>query len=256
MDIFKQIYGDDVLEQMRILMWQYGITDEESILMFLATMGVESWYGTSVIEGMNNYKNLEDNEVRKGYMYKYNDEDKAKIDSNLGIGLVQVTGAVNQSAFIRDKYDSLDDGDPMKEIMENYFGESKLTDSNENPEPLDNSAGFIYTYYPIEVSMWFWTEAEIRYNTCLNEFIVEHKEDNAYNTFLCSQMMINGSDYKIDALHRFASYRQNCIVTESSKYNTGYAFSCPDEPETGDKGPRNWKEREEDWLAIMKMIGD
>ncbi len=250
MDTFKQIYGDDVLLQMRILMWKYNITDEASILMFLSTMGEETGHGTSVIQGMDNYGNLEDNEVRKSYMYKYKEEDKAKIDSDLGIGLVQVTGAENQSAFIRYKYASLDDRDPMKGIMDNYFGESEIEGSN----PLDNSAGFIYTYYPIEASMWFWAEAEIRQDTNVNDFIVEHKEDNLYNTFMCSQMLTNGTKYKADALHRFARYSQDCVMTASPEYNTGYTFTCPDEPGRKDYGPNNWEERERDWLEAAKLL--
>ncbi len=199
---------------------------------------------------MGNYGNLEDNEVRKSYMYKYKEEDKAKIDSDLGIGLVQVTGAENQSAFIRYKYASLDDRDPMKGIMDNYFGESEIEGSN----LLDNSAGFIYTYYPIEASMWFWAEAEIRQDTNVNDFIVEHKEDNLYNTFMCSQMLTNGTAYKADALHKFACYSQDCVMTTSPEYPTGYTFTCPDEPERKDYGPNNWEERERDWLEAAKLL--
>lgn len=250
MNTFKQIYGENVLTQMRVMMWHYNITDEASILMFLSTMGVETGYGTSVIQGMepnDKYVNLEDLTVREDCR-RYN--KPPQIDSGRGIGLMQVTGGHNQSAFIRSKYDSLDDGDPMKEIMENYFGESAIKGS----DLLDNSAGFIYTYYPIEASMWFWAEAEVKVNTRINEFIVEHKEDNLYNVFMCSQMMTNGTNYGANSLNEFARHNQNCIMTASSEYNTGYTFTCPDEPYRKDYGPRNWEERERDWLEAVKLI--
>lgn len=155
---------------------------------------------------------------------------------------------------IRFKYDSLNDGDPMKEIMNNYFGESKFTDGEERSELLDNSAGFIYTYYPIEASMWFWAQAVVRPNTKINDFIVAHKEDNLYNTFMCTQMLTYGTEYGSDSLNGFATHEQNCIMTASSEYKSGYTFTCPDEPTRKDYGPRHWEERERDWLEAAKLI--
>lgn len=194
MDTFKEIYGEDVFEQMRGYMYEYGLTDEVSILMFLSTIGEETGYGTNVIQGQG-YQEY-DAEQRKQL------EEVPQIDNNKGIGLIQITGAT-QGYFIKDLYNSLEKGDPERVRIEEYF---KVTEEDLTGIPshelveLDNTAGFIYMYYPIEASIWFWAGykkncalfgEDTQTDYTINEYIVMFKEANLNNVFLGMQYTVN-----------------------------------------------------------------
>lgn len=261
-EAFKNIYGDDVFEQMKNQMYQYGITNRTSILMFLVTMGVETNWGRSVIQDSEDhpeYENFESAKQREELaeaVASALESGKSlenlglpHIDSGLGVGPVQVTGS-NQGSYIRDLYQSLDPNDPERKRIEDFFGVTgEYLEGLDEKEPanVDNAADYIYLYHPIEASMWFWDRG-----STVNDFIVNHQDDNLYNTFMCTQMMVNGTEYKLEALNRFAAYENNCIIKENSSYKTGYEFSCPDDgPDRISHGPNGWNARRDDWIQVL-----
>jgi len=262
MDTFKHIYGDDVLLQMRLLMWQYHITDETSILMFLSTMGEETGYGTSVIQGTgpnDKYADLEDLTER---VKRQMNNNIPRIDSDSGIGLVQVSNS-SQTEFIKFKYDSLDDGDYMKEIMEDYFGKEVLEEIDPDHEQLDNSAGFIYTYYPMEASMWYWGTLKEKVaifddkvpfgqiNYTINDYIAYYNESNANmdNVFLAVQYALNGrKGLGKDDLQDICKASEYILgenqATVSVNGNTANGL------------PNGWDERKADWDKAKGLMLD
>lgn len=258
MDTFKHIYGENVLTQMRVMMWQYNITDEASILMFLSTMGEETGYGTSVIQGTapdDKYVDLENLDERVDSLI---DNNPPQIDAGRGIGLVQVTD-ISQSNFIRWKYNSLPDGDSMKEIMYNYFGK----DAMEGSDRLDNSEGFLYTYYPIEASMWYWGALKEkvaifddsvplgRTNYTINDYIAYYNENSANmdNVFLAVQYALNG---------RKGLSRKNLqTICEKSDYVLGGNQTTISVGNNTASGlPNGWSDRKTDWDKAKGFMQD
>lgn len=216
-------------------------------------MGVETGWGKNVIQG-GKYEELESAEYRSILEEK---GEIPEIESSLGIGLVQVTGE-NQGSFIRDLYQSLPSDSPERAHIEEYFGvteEYMMSLHSWEPAAVENAAGYIYMYYPVEASTWYWAQWKDR-RTTINDFIVSHKDDNLYNTFMCTQMMLNGTRFVKEDLDRFAGYETNCVITTSSKYKTGYQFACPDEPEKLSYGPNGWGEREKDWNSAQGLLNE
>lgn len=95
-------------------MRQYGITDKTSILMFIATIGTESWYGTYVTEKYND-----------GYF-----DSKPYTKNTRGAGLIQLTGSVQKDflQYLRSK--AKDNSEKAKEL--DIYINSFYEKANEN----------------------------------------------------------------------------------------------------------------------------
>ena len=243
MSTFKEMYGENVIDKMQELMYEYGITDETSILMFLSTIGVETGYGESVIQDRKDdpTKDMKDGEL-------------PYISSNLGVGLLQITAFMNQERFIRDMYKSDKITSEEKHIFEKYFG--VITDDVVLDK--DKTAAFICKYYPIESAMWYWAVDKDK-GRVINDFIVKYKNANIENVFYVSQGLINGTDILARSLDRMAKSEIECVISEKcqegEEHETGYCFVHEEnEIIIHTYGPYGWGERVGDWDNAKKFL--
>ena len=176
-------YGGNFFSDLRESMYEAGIMDEKSVLMFLCSIGEETGYGTSLTEKYN-----EGGKV-VGNTYTINTR---------GAGLIQVTGET-QKEFMGYLKDTLSDG-TEKEEVENYW------EKYEGDRQIDNSYGdaakFIAENYAIESAIWFWgvTKKKVatfdrdgQTNMTINEFIESFSDRNPDNVFLATQYVVNGT---------------------------------------------------------------
>lgn len=253
MEMMKEVYGEDVIIEIRQTLKEFGIEDETSIAMFLATMAIESQYGQKRLEVQNG-----------GPTYT------AAVK---GAGLLQITGNT-QKEFL--EYMMEKEEDPiLKEKIEKYYEGFCIygkTENGDNKVVIEGKscAEFIAEEYPIYSSAWFWKECpkfiyQSETKISINSFI-EKMTDTAKskdNLFLFVQMKHNGTRYGGDALERFCQYEEDeivvvkgCIrdkVTEH-KTDTGYCFTVEPEPERHENAPNNWDERKAAWDAIKGVL--
>lgn len=240
MDTFKKVYGENVFEELRKYMYRYGITDEISILMLLATIGEETNYGLSVVQGQ--YGNPA--------LGMVGEEEIPDVSCTLGVGLLQVTSFENQQNFIKYKYFSLDADSEERKIFENVLGEIAQNDDLDS----EKTAGFICKYYPIESAMWFWAVYDDKGESA-NDFIVEYKDGNLFNVFYAVQGITNGTQIYMRSLKRIAECDTMYQIEPSSEYETGYRLFYEDEKATIETyGPYHWAERLEDWQNAEEVL--
>ncbi|MEE1255042.1 MAG: DUF4280 domain-containing protein [Lachnospiraceae bacterium] len=256
METFKRVYGENVLDEMKSLMYEYGITDEVSILMFLSTIGVESNYGANIVQGGN--------EQLDSAEYRENLEEVPDISSSKGIGLTQITGD-SQGYFIKELYLSLADGCEEKERILKYFNQTDeyfKSIPSYLPAELDNTTGFIYAYYPIESSMWYWGkndmqcasfEGEKQKNYSINDYVVKFKEKNKNNVFLASQYSLNSRPLKKGSKDRMSKGHVEGICNISEDIATKDSIEITIETGTYPM-PEGWKERMEDWTKASCLL--
>jgi len=257
LDTLEATYGDDCMERLKEYMYEYGITDEVSILMFLCTIGVESGYGAYILEerDKNNFGDIKS--------YSFNTK---------GAGLIQITGATQIAFLCYEKEELLKDGDDEKaaEIQKYIDGFYNKGSKVENEY---NVAQYIADNYAIEASTWFWAK-----NSCkefyLNDFIIENKNGNLFNLFLVSQYYVNATEFKKETLEFFVHSNvkcnvqyypgeENCKVNEiclnlnekPQNHSTDYCLTFVDgDIEKHSYGPRNWKERLADWNCAQNLM--
>ena len=248
MDLMKEAYGENVIIEIRQALKQFGIEDETSIAMFLATMTIESRYGKKRLEVQNG-----------GTIYT------AAVK---GAGLLQITGET-QKEFL--EYMMKKEEDPiLKEKIEQYYSgfcEYNGKDDRDNKVVIEGKtcAEFIADEYPIYSSTWFWKECpKFFYQSgkkiSINSFIEKMTDTarNKDNLFLFVQMKHNGTDYTSEALERFCQYEEDALVVPGCvnnglfghKVDTGYCFTLESEPERHDNAPYHWEERKAAWDAI------
>ncbi len=247
-DEFTNVYGEDVFEELKRCMKKYGIINSVSIAMFLATLNVESGRGEYRLE----YGGADESRYFK-VVVNYSGDVR-------GAGLIQLTGG-DQKAFLKDISKGLSDDDPMKATVDAYIN-GYSTDGRDNTYKDANgrtAAEFIADEYSVESAAWYWGGQE-KINKgggdteSLNDFAVEHADDNQHNTFAATQMAVNGTPYSGAALDRFSTSEKDCEIKSDSgcteqhtgNYHTGYCFTLEEGPGDNrhDYGPRDWEKRE------------
>ncbi len=252
MEKMKEAYGEDVIIEIRQSLKEFGIEDETSIAMFLATMAIESQYGQKRLEVQNG-----------GPTYT------AAVK---GAGLLQITGNT-QKEFL--EYMMEKEEDPiLKEKIEKYyegFCIYKKTDNGDNKVVIEGKtcAEFIAEEYPIYSSTWFWKECpKFFYQSgkkiSINSFIEKMTDTarNKDNLFLYVQMKHNGTNYFSEALEEFCQYEEDAVVVKGCirdeehlhKNNTGYCFTLESDPERHENAPYHWDERKAAWDAIKGVV--
>lgn len=255
MKTFKELYGEDVFEQMREGMYNYGITDKVSILMFLSTIGVETGHGEVIKEHFDGETTGDIKTYFKAMTYEY---------ETRGAGVMQITGAT-QKVFLEYIKENKSLNKEQIEELDRYIASFSTVTHYNNGEDIEatacslNVADYIVENYSVESAAWYWAVYRERGET-INNFAVEHKNDNLYNTFIGTQYMVNGTEYKLDRLNTFCEYKNNCKIVPNSacpehkNHMTGYCFTCPDEPDRHSYGPNGWAVRELDWLNAEKIL--
>lgn len=253
MDTFKELYGENVLDEIGRTLYRYGVKDETSIMMFMSTMGTETGYGTNIAQIVGE---LSDE-------YYQNNRDKSGvpvISSDVGVGLLQLTGE-NQLAFIKDLY--LSGGRNDKKKIEDYFGVSgndfKNLGRGEYPQ-LENAAGFIYENYPIESAAWEWGQNDMKFatfngngsqnNYSINEYVLQQAANgsNMDNVFLATQYTINGRQNftKVD-LNEICGQKKNLWTEGKESLSVNGNIS---------KFPNGWDDRNGDWQRAKGLMAD
>lgn len=243
-DMFYEVYGINAYDEMKRLMLMYNITNPISICMFLSTIPVECGHGKSKKEEGN-----EKDFNKNGYS-----------ETTKGAGMIQLTKYVQQE-FFEYLLESKDLSEKESEEVEAYkYGFEEKDGILRNY--YNNSSKYIMDNYPIESAMWYW--AKRNEATSINNFIVNHIDDNLYNTFACSQMMVNGTGFFNDALNRIAECSENCRIVpveyctgseegkkEHKKYD--YCFSLK---ALGRHlyGPNGWESRESCWINAEAVL--
>lgn len=251
MDIFKEVYSEDVFAQLRANMYKYGITDETSVLMFLSAIGEESQYGSRVTER---------------YTQKYL-EDKSYTVNTRGAGLIQITGET-QKTFLEYIYEMTED-ENEKEIVKKYIdGYEKVG------EKIDNTYGsatdFVAHNYAVESATWFWAKNKEKcvftdskgngVAMSINEYINSVNAANKDNLFLVTQYCTNGKNKWTDEeLQEMCETSQNVeIYTIEKKDKQGNDVTEYRAKYNGNdyRTPNGWKNRSQDWNTVKYWMDE
>lgn len=141
-DAAEKNLNKNFIEEMRALMIEYGLTDEDSIILFLVTISHECGGGTNLIE--------------IGTLQYY--ETHGYSDTNCGSGLIQLT-ADTQITFLNYILNKTDDEIEIQIINGLLRGEEEIEiqiNDEEKTTIYTNNAMFIAEYYPIESAIWYW----------------------------------------------------------------------------------------------------
>lgn len=232
--LLKKYYGDNVLGELKKLMGKYGITDKTSILMFIATIGTESWYGKYLTE-------LYDD----GYF-----DSKYYTKNTRGAGLIQLTHSV-QKEFLQYLRSQVDDNSKKAEELDRYinsfYNKGKVVCSKENV------AEYIANNYALESAVWFWancktmqiTENNKKTIVSINEFIKNFngKNCNLDNLFLAVQYKVNGSRFTPEELEAIAKSKK-CVINGKQAQINGNPQLLPN----------GWDSRNKDWKKAKKFL--
>lgn len=243
MSTFKEIYGEDVFDKMQQKMYEYGITDETSILMFLSTIGAETGYGVRTTEYiLSDYK-----------------ESLYALETR-GAGLLQVTGEVQLNFLKSMKENESLDASEVAEL--NHYIESFYEYTNAKNKTAcgckENATEFIAVKYPIESAMWYWgkniqqcatfaEDSDEQTDMTINDFILNYKDSSlSENLFLAVQYAVNSRKrfYKGDL--------QRICESETTVIKNGEA----DSGKRTSPLPNGWTKRIGDWRNAEPLKGE
>lgn len=267
----KEVYGPNVLEELKQMMLDAGIDNEYSVAIFIATMAIESAYGTAKLE--------------------YADGGGTYTGNVKGAGLLQVTGET-QKIFLESLLETETDPKLREKIeiyCENFHTIDESSKKNDNIaltvdsgkyyEILEGKtcAEFIAEEYPVYSAVWFWKEnASFSYGNAteerstaesMDDFIVRMsgQMDNKDNLFLITQMRHNGTEYFSSRLEEFCQYSEDFKVVKTGNetcpingktHFTGYCFMVPEDSERHSYGPNGWDERKAAWDILKGEINE
>lgn len=257
-EILQEKYKGEFFEKLRENMYEAGITDRRSILMFLSSLGKECAYGTELTE-----------KYTTDYL-----KNKSYTANTRGGGLIQVTGET-QKNFMQYLCDTLPKGEE-KATVENYLDGYEIIQDKDGIEKLDNQykitvsyinddgkeakkdvcvSEFIADNYSIESAVWFWgineknvalfdwneetKRNDIQVDMTINEYIEHFEDANQNNLFLASQYAVNGRQmfYKGDLEYICKSpediWKEGDTKVSSDKRDSPL--------------PNGWEERKADW---------
>lgn len=232
--LLKKYYGDNVLDELKDLMRDYGITDKTSILMFIATIGTETLHGKYLTELYND-----------GYF-----DSKSYTKNTRGAGLIQLTHSV-QKEFLQYQRSQVDDNsDEAKELdryINSFYNKGKVVCSKENV------AEYIANNYALESAVWYWAEKKRMKITksnkevyvSINEFIKSFngKKYNLDNVFLAAQYGVNGSWFNPEELEIMGKSKKSVINGNQAQINGKTRIL-----------PNGWDSRYKDWKKAKKFL--
>lgn len=230
---FKKNYGQNVFKKLRKFMRQYGITDRKSILMFIATIGTETWYGLYITEY------CKDKKVTSKY-YEYNTR---------GVGLVQITGSA-QWDFLKYMRSKEPDGSKKAKELDRYINAFYKNGARTCCKL--NAAEYIAEHYPIESAMWVWNantqnisiqKDGKNHGTTLDKFI-RKMDGNTDNVFLAIQYSINGKKLSDKDLEKMSRSKKRVVIEENEVKFNGEKAVCP----------IGWENRYNDWKNAKKFL--
>ncbi len=208
--------GVNYIEDMRALMLEYGLTDEDSITFFLMTISMECQYGKYMLE-------RRDEDKFAGLSYTYNTR---------GAGLIQLTGPDQREflKYILERTEDEEEKDILNRYIENFVDIDPSEDNEIWDNPLDSLnedeqdvqllpvADYIAQNYPIESALWYWCvykKAEIdgklySLNECIETDWNKVYNDDEYAEgdyklmmFTGTQCAVNGSEFRARGIGRF-----------------------------------------------------
>lgn len=242
------MYNGDIFEQLRLSMYQAGITSERSVLMFLCTIGVESGYGERTIE----------------YEYKEGYNDKSYTFETRGAGLIQITGET-QISFLQYIKTVIDDKNKINEI-DNYINGSRIRKNANGQEQVYNVYGNIAQYiadnYAIESATWYWgIQKRCNYSyvkdgmetvqaLSINEYIDEFENANMDNVFLVIQYYVNRQRWKDPQPQNMCNTIEDIEPYKGEKEDYWVNFA-----DTNALAPNGWEQRKGDWDKAKDLMG-
>lgn len=258
---FYENYGNDALEELRMHLFNYHIMDPISTMMFLCTLPVECKHGTALMEdGDETYFN------GKGYS-----------TSTCGAGLMQVSVSAQKSflQYVWNNKNLSNDELNTVDLLIKGFEEKNGIYRNKN----GSSTKYIIDNYPIESAVWFWGRQlfdavinEVDSTETLNNFILRHRDHNLFNTFVCTQMYVNGKPYfDFDVYNEISecgndcqvSLVANCPVPDFSYEHKDYPYCFYLKLETVNEaglsfrhthGPNGWNVRGACWENAKQIL--
>lgn len=215
--------GVNYVEDMRKLMLEYGLTNEESIIFFLYTISIECQNGLFMLEQGNA-------DYFSGQSYTINTR---------GAGLIHLTGP-DQKEFLEYLLANTEN-EEEKEILNSYitgFVNYEEPDSEHpcdcivNDPNLPTVAEYIAENYPIESALWYWCvykKIEIggksfTLNECINIYNGKVDEKRMYFAVQCA---VNGSEFSARGLGRFFN-SNNTVNIEGSEIVLIFADTTDD----------------------------
>lgn len=249
---FEVAYGDDIYDELKKYMKKYGIVNSVSIAMFLATMNEETGGGAKKLE-----------------KYEENDDYTANVR---GAGLMQITGATQMEflEYIKDLPEYSDLKADIQEYINHYSKNSEdVYDNKYINSDGKTAAEFIAEKFPVESATWLWAACPKIGNSSINDCVVEHAQDNRFNTFAVSQMAVNAKPFFDEVLERFFTCQNNCVIepakncTEPGEHtgNTDYCITLEEDSgnNNGDThrhnyGPNGWDVRLDAYKEAIKCI--
>ena len=235
-------------EALRFYMMDANITNEVSICMFLAYLGVESAYGTKMMEARTDFSNVS---------YTFNTR---------GGGLSQLTSAT-QKDYIKYLAETLPEGELKKRAKELLAGYSQ--EGNQNS--VGDVAEFIGKNFPVESAVWFWAEYkkavyfeglevyeyknegdEKRWktkNVTLNDYVILLQNYNLDNVYLAIQCYVNGSAANVEQRQRIG------MTEETYEVENGIIQYSYEGEIRVLRVPNGWGERKADWDRLKENMG-
>lgn len=138
---YENTFGKDFIEQMRKCMFRDGITNVNSIAMFLSNIGAETGDGTEILEkGDETYFN------KHGYT-----------TNTRGFGIIQVS-VENQELFVKYLLNNEKDQNKLKDLEDYLKGYTTKKGLYSNDVIINGKSASEYLgeNYPIESGTWFW----------------------------------------------------------------------------------------------------
>lgn len=237
-DNVEVMLGDNFIEEMRLLMLLYGLTDEESIGLFLVTISHESGDGENLIE---------QGDLLYYLQHGYN-------DTNCGTGFIQLT-AEAQDTFLQYILNNTKNN-IEKQIIEGLLrGEEDITIQLNNGELVTvstNKTLFIAGNYPMESAVWYWCKNNDRITVdgtrkSINECIVNYcnNYEDMKQSLIASQMTVNGCKFYPWVLGRVYN-PENKVYIDDGKVYIEYR-----EEGASDAGEIHFCAQPENWTASV-----
>ena len=243
-DQARENLGEDFIQRLKINMMKAGITNEDSIKLFLVTISHESGNGAAMLE------NGDEDYFEQMSLYTINTR---------GAGLIQVTGS--------SQYDLLDylinhasDETEIENLEMLRDGYTYLDGKCDNLVTVDNmsAAEYIAANYSIESAVWYWSyyegritiqEEPVSINQCIEYY--DGEKDNLKNFFIATQCTVNGSEFGPSGLGKLFNPENTVIIKEDTvtlKY-----FEDEEEKSADSPLPNGWDQRQSLYEIISEF---
>lgn len=201
------------VEHLNQVLERYEITNQDSIIIFLATMGHESGMGSSTTEqdyGDVNYWN------DKNYGYE-----------GRGAGYIQVTWLEKQKEFLMSE---------------------PINMKAEEIDKIEDLPSYIGDNYALEASAWYWTEVDQTRKGNLNAYVEEY--GSGENIYLITQYYVNvwltknsTFNYDMEYLRNGGEFTYENEKTKENIVVNGHTYPTP----------TNWSDRKDKYEKILNL---